>query len=219
MPKSESGVDRNVAEYWRTIMNIPSLSPDRELELGKRVLANRGDLEAQHELVTSHLRVVFKFARLKFQPHSPHSLIDIIGVGNQSIVKATPKFDYTMGRFYGFAKVCTINSVNGFYQKDWAEKRLAKMEAFFVEDIADRKVSIMDKEDHTYLCDTLREAVENLEVQERDLVSLKLEGKCKNSEIARKLGILGGNAVEEKWQLILRKLRANEKIQGLINEI
>lgn len=56
-----SGPENNLSKYLRDIRKFPMLSPEEELRLS-RSWKDKGDTEAAHKLVTSHLRLVAKIA-------------------------------------------------------------------------------------------------------------------------------------------------------------
>ena len=51
----------NLSRYLQEIRKFPMLAPEEELELSRR-WRDKGDNEAAHKLVTSHLRLVAKIA-------------------------------------------------------------------------------------------------------------------------------------------------------------
>src|SRR5207245_170396 len=53
----------NLSRYLQEIRKFPMLAPEEELELSRR-WRDKGDNEAAHKLVTSHLRPVAKIARM-----------------------------------------------------------------------------------------------------------------------------------------------------------
>ncbi|MBU3840866.1 MAG: sigma-70 family RNA polymerase sigma factor [Candidatus Ruminococcus intestinipullorum] len=79
--------------YLKEIGNIPLLTAEEEVELGKRIA--QGDEEAKHRLEEANLRLVVKVARhyvgrgLQF--------MDLIQEGNMGLMHAVEKFDYTRG--------------------------------------------------------------------------------------------------------------------------
>ena len=79
--------------YLKEIGNIPLLTAEEEVEIGKRIA--QGDEEAKHRLEEANLRLVVKVARhyvgrgLQF--------MDLIQEGNMGLMHAVEKFDYTRG--------------------------------------------------------------------------------------------------------------------------
>lgn len=87
---SESGL----GAYLAAITKFPMLSKDEESTLAKR-LAENGDMEAAHKLVTSHLRLVVKIAMANRFYGVPIS--DLISEGNVGLLRAVKGFEPSRG--------------------------------------------------------------------------------------------------------------------------
>ena len=100
-----STMDDPVKMYLKDIGRIPLLSPAEELELAKK--ATSGDENAKKKLVESNLRLVVSIAKRYSRPSRPNpnmQFLDLIQEGNQGLIKAVDKFDYTKGfRFSTYA--------------------------------------------------------------------------------------------------------------------
>ena len=100
-----STMDDPVKMYLKDIGRIPLLSPAEELELAKKATA--GDDNAKKKLVESNLRLVVSIAKRYSRPSRPNpnmQFLDLIQEGNQGLIKAVDKFDYTKGfRFSTYA--------------------------------------------------------------------------------------------------------------------
>ncbi|MBK8955779.1 MAG: sigma-70 family RNA polymerase sigma factor [Saprospiraceae bacterium] len=87
-------------KYLADIAKIDTISPDKEVELAKRIKA--GDDEALDELVRANLRFVVSVA--KQYVNNGLSLNDLINEGNVGLLKAARRFDETRGfKFITFA--------------------------------------------------------------------------------------------------------------------
>ena len=86
----ESGLSR----YLNEIKRFPILSADEELLLATNYL-ERGESEAAHKLVTSHLRLVAKIA-MQYRGYGL-PVADLISEGNLGLMKAVKKFDPERG--------------------------------------------------------------------------------------------------------------------------
>lgn len=75
--------------YLKDIGDIPSLTPEEEIKLAKRV--QKGDHKAKSELIRSHLRLVVMIAR-KYK-HLGMAFLDLIEEGNMGLMRAAEKFD------------------------------------------------------------------------------------------------------------------------------
>ncbi len=92
-----------VQSYLREIGEIPVLSPEKEIELAKRI--EQGDEAAKKELARSNLRLVVSIAK-RYVGRSPNlTLLDLIQEGNLGLFKAVEKFDYRRG--YKFSTYAT----------------------------------------------------------------------------------------------------------------
>ena len=76
--------------YLREISNFPSLTPDDECQLGRRV-QQHGDEDALAGLVQANLRVVVHYAK-RFR-HLGVPLLDLIHEGNLGLIEAARRFD------------------------------------------------------------------------------------------------------------------------------
>src|ERR1700674_3009258 len=87
--------------YIQAVNRVPMLTPERELELGRR-LKEHNDLEAAKELVLSHMRLVVSISRHYMGYGLPHA--DLIQEGNIGLMKAVKRFDPERGvRLVSFA--------------------------------------------------------------------------------------------------------------------
>jgi len=83
-------VDGGISRYFREVMNFPMLSKEEEVSLAVR-WRDEQDVDAAHELVTSHLRLVAKIA-MKYRGYGlPVS--DLVSEGNIGLMQAVRKFD------------------------------------------------------------------------------------------------------------------------------
>jgi len=89
-----SGADGGLAKYLRDIRKFPVLTTEEEFCLAKRWQEHQ-DVDAAHQLVTSHLRLVAKMA-LGFR-HYGLPVADLISEGNLGLMRAVKKFDPDKG--------------------------------------------------------------------------------------------------------------------------
>jgi RNA polymerase sigma factor (sigma-70 family) len=76
--------------YLREISNFPSLTPEDERQLGRRV-QQHGDEDALSRLVQANLRVVVHYGR-RFR-HLGVPLLDLIHEGNLGLIEAARRYD------------------------------------------------------------------------------------------------------------------------------
>jgi RNA polymerase primary sigma factor len=87
-------------KYLHEIGKVELLSPDKEVELAKRI--KKGDREAFEHLIKSNLRFVVSVAK-QYQ-NQGLSLPDLINEGNLGLIKAAQRFDETRGfKFISYA--------------------------------------------------------------------------------------------------------------------
>lgn len=90
---SDVSVDDAVKLYLRDIGRYALLSAEEEIELAKRTA--EGDEAAKKRLAEANLRLVVNIAK-KYISRGM-SFLDLIQEGNQGLLKAVEKFDYTKG--------------------------------------------------------------------------------------------------------------------------
>ncbi len=92
--------DRCLETYLREIDEVPLLTPDQEVALGRRV--QEGDQDAREHMIRANLRLVVSIAK-RFQRRGL-LLTDLIAEGNIGLLKAIGKFDPEAGfRFSTYA--------------------------------------------------------------------------------------------------------------------
>jgi RNA polymerase primary sigma factor len=116
MEKEEDRADEelpdSVAAWVKFIKKKPLLTPEQEVELGKRI--EQGDEQAYHELVEGNLRLVISIA-LKYLHQSGNSLslADLIQEGNFGLMKAARKFNWRKGyKFSTYASFWIRQAIN-----------------------------------------------------------------------------------------------------------
>ena len=86
-------VNDSVKIYLREIGKVPLLSPEEEPIIAKKIA--EGDEEAREKLINSNLRLVIAIAKRYGGRGMP--FLDLIQEGNNGLIKAVEKFDYTKG--------------------------------------------------------------------------------------------------------------------------
>ncbi|MBO6521901.1 MAG: RNA polymerase sigma factor RpoH [Rhodospirillales bacterium] len=111
---SENGLSRYLQEVWK----FPILEKEQEYMLAYR-LRDEGDVDAAHQLVTSHLRLVAKIAMGYRGYGLPVS--DLISEGNIGLMKAVKKFDPDKGfRLSTYAIWWIKASITEYVLKSWS---------------------------------------------------------------------------------------------------
>src|SRR5690625_1472025 len=86
--------ESNLTRYLQEIRKFPMLEADEEYMLAKR-WREHGDLDAAHQLVTSHLRLVAKIA-MGYRGYGL-PLAELISEGNVGMMQAVKRFDPEKG--------------------------------------------------------------------------------------------------------------------------
>ena len=108
----------SLSVYLREIARFPMLSADKEYMLAQRY-RNYNDLQAAHELTTSHLRLAAKVA-LSFR-HYGLPLADLISEANVGLMQAIKKFDPDKGfRLSTYAIWWIKAAISDFILKSWS---------------------------------------------------------------------------------------------------
>ena len=90
---TEVNVDDSVKMYLKDIGKFALLKTDEEIELARCM--KEGDIKARAKLTEANLRLVVSIAK-RYVGRGMHFL-DLIQEGNQGLLKAVEKFDYTKG--------------------------------------------------------------------------------------------------------------------------
>lgn len=105
--------DDTLTRYFKDIKKNELITPEYEIELGIKI--KNGDYNAVIELVKANLKFVISIA--KEYNYEGTDINDLISDGNEGLIKAAQKFDYTRGfRFISYAvwwiRQSIINGLN-----------------------------------------------------------------------------------------------------------
>src|SRR6188472_4458243 len=113
--------------YVTAVNAIPMLTPENEIELGRR-LRNEGDLTAASGLVMSHLRLVVSVARNYLGYGLPQA--DLVQEGNIGLMKAVRRFDPERGvRLVSFALHWIRAEIHEHVLRNWRLVKIATTKA------------------------------------------------------------------------------------------
>lgn len=116
-----------IEAYITAVNQQPMLTPEQELELGRR-LQKDGDLDAARDLIMSHLRLVVSIARQYLGYGLPHA--DLIQEGNIGLMKAVKRFDPERGvRLVSFAMHWIKAEIHEFVIRNWRLVKIATTKA------------------------------------------------------------------------------------------
>src|SRR4051812_47290989 len=117
----------SLESYVHAVNAIPMLTPEREIELGRRLKATN-DLTAAGDLVLSHLRLVVSVARNYMGYGLPQA--DLIQEGNLGLMKAVKRFDPERGvRLASFAIHWIKAEIHEYILRNWRLVKIATTKA------------------------------------------------------------------------------------------
>jgi RNA polymerase sigma-32 factor len=117
----------SIEAYVSAVNAIPMLTPEREVELGRR-LKTGNDLTAARDMVMSHLRLVVSVARNYMGYGLPQA--DLIQEGNIGLMKAVKRFDPERGvRLASFAIHWIKAEIHEYILRNWRMVKIATTKA------------------------------------------------------------------------------------------
>jgi RNA polymerase sigma-32 factor len=117
----------SLESYVQAVNAIPMLTPEREIELGRRLRATN-DLEAARDMVLSHLRLVVSVARNYMGYGLPQA--DLVQEGNIGLMKAVRRFDPERGvRLASFAIHWIKAEIHEYILRNWRLVKVATTKA------------------------------------------------------------------------------------------
>jgi RNA polymerase sigma-32 factor len=117
----------SIDAYIRTVNQMPMLTEDREHELAI-LLYEQDNLNAAHELILSHLRLVVSIAREYLHYNLPQA--DLIQEGNIGLFKAVKKFNPNNGtRLSAFAPHWIKSEILEYIVRNWRLVKIATTKA------------------------------------------------------------------------------------------
>lgn len=115
-------VEGGLSRYFREVWGFPMLEKEEEHLLAVR-WRDKGDTEAAHKLVTSHLRLVAKMA-MKYRGYGL-PVADLVSEGNIGLMKAVKKFNPDLGfRLSTYAMWWIKAAITEYILKSWSMVKL-----------------------------------------------------------------------------------------------
>ncbi|NQV44461.1 MAG: RNA polymerase sigma factor RpoH [Rhodospirillales bacterium] len=139
-------VEGGLSRYFQEVWKYPMLEPEEEYMLAQRY-RSRGDTDAAHRLVTSHLRLVAKLA-MKYKGYGL-PMADLVSEGSIGLMKAVKKFEPERGfRLSTYAMWWIKAAITEHILKSWSLVKLGTVASqkrlfFSLRNIKSR-LSIMD---------------------------------------------------------------------------
>jgi len=164
----------SLESYVQAVNVVPMLTPEREVELGRRY-RQQDDLAAASQLVLSHLRLVVAVARNYMGYGLPQG--DLIQEGNIGLMKAVKRFDPERGvRLASFAIHWIKAEIHEFILRNWRMVKIATTKAqrklFF-------NLRSMKPSSNALTRKEIKQVAQALNVKESDVVEMeqRLQGR------------------------------------------
>jgi len=162
----------SLSRYMEQIRQFPMLEADEEYMLA-RAFKERGDVEAAHRLVTSHLRLVAKIA-MGYRGYGL-PVADLISEGNLGMMHAVKKFDPERGfRLATYAMWWIRASIQEYVLRSWSLVKIgttaSQKKLFFNLRRLKGKIGAIDRGD--LKPEDVSAIAEELDVAEADVVSM-----------------------------------------------
>ena len=164
--------DSSLYRYIDQVNALPYLSESEEQALARR-LVEKGDIDAAHQLVTSHLRYVVKIA-MGYR-HYGLSMLELISEGNIGLMQAVKKFDPKKGfRLSTYAVWWIKASIQEFVLKSWSLVKIgttsAQKKLFF--NLRRLKQGLVKLDNTSLTDDQVRHIATTLEVPEKEVIEM-----------------------------------------------
>jgi RNA polymerase sigma-32 factor len=203
--------DDNLSKYLARIRSFPILEKDQEYMLAK-AWSEREDVEAAHQLVTSHLRLVAKIA-MGYRGYGL-PLSDLISEGNIGMMHAVKKFDPERGfRLATYAMWWIKASIQEYILRSWSLVKIgttaAQKKLFFNLRRLKGKIDAIDGGD--LRPDQVTHIAETLDVDESEVISMnqRMSGGDKSLNTPIASDIDGGG----EWQDWIEDDRENQEVE------
>jgi len=164
--------ESSLSGYLREIRKFPMLEPEQEFQLAKSWRED-GDVDAAHELVTSHLRLVAKIA-MGYRGYGL-PLAELISEGNVGLMQAVKRFDPDKGfRLATYAMWWIRAAIQEYILHSWSLVKMgttaSQKKLFF--NLRRLKGQLQAIDDGDMAPETVTEIATRLSVPEQDVVSM-----------------------------------------------
>jgi RNA polymerase sigma-32 factor len=162
----------SLSRYLQEIRKFPMLEPDEEYMLAK-AWRDRGDTEAAHKLVTSHLRLVAKIA-MGYRGYGL-PVGELIAEGNIGMMQAVKRFEPERGfRLATYAMWWIRAAIQEYVLRSWSLVKMgttaAQKKLFFNLRKVKSKLKAIDEGDLSP--ENVREIATRLNVPEQDVINM-----------------------------------------------
>lgn len=203
------GGEGSLARYLMEIRKFPLLKPDEEFMLAK-AWREHGDLQAAHQLVTSHLRLVAKIA-MGYRGYGL-PVGELIAEGNLGMMQAVKRFDPDKGfRLATYAMWWIRAAMQEYILHSWSMVKIgttaSQKKLFFNLRRLKNEMQMIESGDLTP--EQVRTIATKLDVPEHDVIDMnrRLSGPDHSLNAT-----IGGDS-ESEWQDWLRDEGENQEIR------
>ena len=166
------GSEGNLGRYLQDIRKFPMLEPGQEFMLAQR-WREHADLDAAHQLVTSHLRLVAKIA-MGYRGYGL-PLSELISEGNVGMMQAVKRFDPERGfRLATYAMWWIRAAIQEYILHSWSLVKMgttaAQKKLFF--NLRKLKGQMQAIDDGDLSAEHVKKIATDLDVPEADVISM-----------------------------------------------
>jgi RNA polymerase sigma-32 factor len=211
------GSEGNLGRYLQEIRKFPMLEPDQEFMLAQRWRQHE-DLEAAHQLVTSHLRLVAKIA-MGYRGYGL-PLSELISEGNVGMMQAVKRFDPERGfRLATYAMWWIRAAIQEYILHSWSLVKMgttaAQKKLFF--NLRRLKGQMQAIEEGDLPPETVEAIAKRLDVSEADVISMNRRLAAPDNSLNAPLR---GDAEGGEWQdWLVDDSDSQEKVLGEREEL
>ena len=204
----------SLTHYLQQIKKFPMLTEKQEINLANK-WRNKGDTNAAHQLVTSHLRLVARIA-MGYRGYGL-PVTELISEGNIGLMQAVKKYDPDKGfRLATYAMWWIRAAIQEYVLKSWSLVKIgttaAQKKLFF--NLKKLKNQLSDYSDGNLKPHQVKEIADRLNVSEKEVT--EMEGRMSGSDYS--LNAVVSADSEEEWQEWLVDEDADHEIKIAENE-
>ena len=204
----------SLTHYLQQIKKFPMLTEKQEINLANK-WRNKGDTNAAHQLVTSHLRLVARIA-MGYRGYGL-PVTELISEGNIGLMQAVKKYDPDKGfRLATYAMWWIRAAIQEYVLKSWSLVKIgttaAQKKLFF--NLKKLKNQLSDYSDGNLKPHQVKEIADRLNVSEKEVA--EMEGRMSGSDYS--LNAVVSADSEEEWQEWLVDEDADHEIKIAENE-
>ena len=186
----------SLSHYLQQIKKFPMLSQKEEISLARKWI-KKGDTDAAHKLVTSHLRLVARIA-MGYKGYGL-PITELISEGNIGLMQAVKKYDPEKGfRLSTYAMWWIRAAIQEYVLKSWSLVKIgttaAQKKLFF--NLKKIKNQLTSYNDGSLKPDQVKEIAERLDVTEAEVSDM--EGRMSGTDYS--LNAVVSDDGESEWQ-------------------